>query len=368
MNQFFASTSCTVCAAGLVGVLAACSAAPPSAVAPQHPRLTKFDVGAPVVRPLTPIDDTARASAACHEAALGVHEWLKGADELGWPLEPGLLDDGARLPRVSGAVLDEPAPLVHLRASDQAFDGLRTSDLSTLGERLADSLEARRRAIEPSPFLAAPRAYFAIDSDVPWARVIEAVTRAAAAGYERASFVFVDPGKSAAPTPPSRLDEELAKVNLAGPVRRQQILAEALAFVYKDCQSALELVAQFGSEIPEVQDALVEELPSAIEACGCSVDVPSVQALHATLFANRRPGAVFTVNIGTSRSSSVTLKARADAPWSDTYGLVVGAGPTAERVTLEIDVPPPPLEVKVEATTDAKGERRSKPRDRKKKK
>lgn len=336
------------CLLGLVGPVPACvppaSGPVPSPLAeglgasrsPSGPRVID---GAHV---LTPIDATARASAACHEVASEFGAWLEATGDLGWPLAPVLLDDGARLPRVSGSLLDEPAPLVHLAAKTQAIDGLGLPDFAGLGERLAATLELRRRTLESSPFLASPRAYVAVDEDVAWSRVLEVESLVNAAGYERLSFVFVDPSRRAPSTPPSSLDDELSKLDVAGPARREQRLAEALAFAYKDCPSAIQLVAQFGHDIPEVQSALVEALPVALEGCGCAVDVAVARAVHARLFGNMLPGAAVTVALaGPGHPAVRTLKARADAAWRDAHGLVVSLGNPQGRIAFAIDDPAP---------------------------
>jgi hypothetical protein len=292
-------------------------------------------------RALVPIDDAARAAAACHEVASEFGAWLDALGELGWPLAPALLDDGSRLPRVSGAPLDEPGPVVHLTSTAQALDGVRAPDLSTLGEHLAEALEARRRAIESSPFLASPRVYLAVDEDVAWWRLTDVISRAVVAGYERVSFVFVDPSRSAPTTPPSGIDDELAKLPIAGPVRRHQLFAEALAFVYKDCPSAVQLVAQFGHDIPELQAALVEQLPAALEGCGCAVDPAAVRALHASLFGNTTPGSVVTVVVApTGRGDARAVRAHADLAWREAHGLLPSRVSTQARTTFEIEVPP----------------------------
>lgn len=314
--------------------MAGCTA-PALPVALPAPMATSVPVSVRTVEP------QARAAAACHERAGLVQGWLREVDELGWPLGSSLLDGGTRLVVRSGSALDEPAPVIHITASEQALDGVRTADLSSLGDRLADVFELRRRTIESSPFVANPRVYIALDADVAWARVAEVVERVVGAGAERAAFVFLDEGRAALPLPPSTIDLDLAKLAHASVSKRGQILAEALAFVYKDCQSALHLIAQFGQDVPEVQQALVEQLPAALEACGCAVDDASVRALHWALFGNPRPGSSVTLSLARpSTPGARALKAGANVRWQDAHELIFSMGnAAASRVIFAVDTP-----------------------------
>jgi len=311
---------------------------------PSNPVRSAVSSPARVSAPPRPVEPEALAAAACHERAQGVQSWLREVDALGWPLGASLLDGGARLVARTGPSLDEPAPVVHLAASEQAVDGFRVSDLPALGERLSEVLELRRRTMEASPFLANPRVYFAIDADVPWSRVVAAAERVGAAGFERAAFVFADPARVPPPLPPSTIDADLAKLASASAQKRSAVLAESLAFVYKGCPSALQVIGQFGHDVAEVQQALVEQLPSALEFCHCAVDDASVRSLHWALFGNPRPGSAVTVTLAiASGPSNRVVKAPAEAQWKDAHALLVPLSEAAsERLVLSVEAPVPP--------------------------
>lgn len=294
--------------------LVACAATAPTAKAEAPP------AGAPSP---PAVDALALEVAACHERASGLGAWLAEVDGLGWSLGSSLLDGGARLVARSGVALEEPAPVVHLRASEQAIDGMRLADLASLGERLTAQLDVRRRTMEGSPFIANPRVYFAIDADVPWSRVVAASERVVASGFERVDFVFFDATRNVPAIPESPLGDDLAKLAQASPSKRGQIVAESLAFVYKECPSALQLIAQFGHEVPEVNQALVEQLPGAVEACRCAVDDAAVRSLHWALYGNPKPGSSVPLSFASSAATARVLTADAETPWEDASELVV---------------------------------------------
>lgn len=270
------------------------------------------------------VDAEARAAATCRERADDLRAWLGEVEALGWPLAPALLDDGARLIVRSGVMLDEPAPIVHVTAAELLFDGFRVADAALLGERLTQWVELRRRTLEPSPFLANARIYVAVDGDVRWDRLVAVLERVAAAGLERVAFVFVSPERPNLALGPSAIDEDLARLAVAAPSRRPQLLAEELAFVHKDCPSVLHLVAQLGHDVPEVNEALVEQLPAALEACRCQADLSSVKSVHWALFGNPRPGTAVTLALAATGTPPARLvRAPADAAWLDAHELVV---------------------------------------------
>jgi len=293
--------------------LVACEPPPPKAPPSPSPLRATVQV----------IDAEATAVEACRQTAGELRSWLAEVDALGWPITASLDDDGRRLVARAGAALDDPAPVAHLTSSALFLDGFRAPDLGTLGERLGAWLELRRRTLESSPFLANPRLYLAVDADVPWSRVVAMIERASASGFERVAFVFLDPARSAPPLAASTIDADLAKLDEATPRRRQQLLAEELAFVHQDCTSTLQVVAQLGHELPEVDEALAMQLPAALEACRCQADVTSIKSLHWALFGNPRPASMLILPLALPGASPQrTLCAAPNAPWSDAHELV----------------------------------------------
>jgi hypothetical protein len=319
-------------------VAVAITACPPAAtVEPPRPPLV---ASASASRP----DPEIARAAVCHERALRFGEWLRGVDASGWPL--ALVDDGGRLVQRAGPALDEPAPVIHLTAVEQALEGVRVPDLVALGTELTALLELRKQTMESSPFIANPRVYLAVDGDVRWERVVTALERIDHSGIERVTFVFADSTREVASLPASMIDADIAKLASASPKRRQQILAELLAFVYQECPSALKIISQFGHEVAEMRQALVAELPKAIEVCRCAPDDASAHALHWALFGNSRPGSGITVSIAAPQASKRVVKAQAGASWQDAHGLLLSLvdGGASETVGFEVEVAPAPEE------------------------
>ena len=313
--------------------LAALTCTPPPAPLPPVPTAKPSATVPP------PPDPEVIAAAACHEQTVSFHDWLQLIESSGWPLASSLLDGGAHLVERTGAALDEPAPVIHLTAGEAALDGVRVADVAALGAQLASLLELRRRTMEPSPFIANPRVYLAIDANVPWERVAQAIERIGSTGIERITFVFADPSKSLGEPPASTIDADIAKLRSASPTKREQILAELLAYVYQGCPSALQLIAQFGHEVAEMQQALVEQLPSALEGCRCAPDNASARALHWALFGNPRPGSGFTVTLASEPTR--TISALSITKWQEAHALVIALGEAAasEKVAFAVDYP-----------------------------
>lgn len=277
--------------------------------------------------------------AACHERAVGLQSWLREVDDLGWPLSSSLLDGGVHLVARSGPSLDEPGPVVHLTSSEQALDGMRYPNLAFLGEHLAEAFEVRHRALESSPFIGNSQVYLAIDADVAWSRVVELAERVVAAGANRVAFVFFDSSRAVPSLAPSIIDRDLGQLSRASASKRGQIVAESLAFVYQQCPSALQLIGQFGQDVPEVQQALVERLPAALENCQCAVDDASVRSLHWALFGDPRPASRVTVAlVAASNRSARVLSAAASTPWQAAHELILSTerAPT-EFAALAVD-------------------------------
>lgn len=312
-----------LCALGLVGPLVLgcggsaplpCPAIPPPLATAASPRAS-----AP-----SSSDSEARAAAACHEATTDLDGWLRTVADLGWPLATSLLDEGARLVERPGLALDDPAPLVHVSASALAVDGLRLSDASELAARLERLLERRQHTMESSPFLASPLVYLAIDADVRWDRLTALLPVLSHAGYERIGFVFVDRQRPMPARPASRLDDELAALSRASPGRRQRIVAQAVSYTYGECSSALQLFAELGQEIPEVEQASLAKLPGALEVCGCKADLAAVRALHWALHGNPLPGSVVLAALPPPGATATNLVAApAELEWSASHARVV---------------------------------------------
>ena len=324
----------TACALGAI-LLGACSPTPPA----QLPERGSSTATASVAAAATTADDVQDVGNACREQVADFKEWLRAVEATGWPLAMSLLDEGARLVPLSGASVDDPAPILHLTADKAILEGVPIALGLELEQALTKLIALQRRAMERSPFIASPRCYVAVNADVPWSRVVSATQHAAAAGIVQASFVFTDPKRIAPKLGSSAIDADLRRMDKASAPKRQQILAELIAYVYQDCPDALRVIAQLSHEVADMKQVILDELPDAIGACACSPDGPSVRALHWALFGNPHPAAGVTVFLAADKQN---IAAAADTLWSESHRLLVQAATTAgaEKVRLQLADPP----------------------------
>src|SRR5262249_40443802 len=125
---------------------------------------------------------------------------------------------------------------------------------------------------------------FIIDGTVPWSSVVTAAAIAVAAGRTHASFVFQAGKPTAPPPPPSAIDAELDALAHPDPGKPAAKLGDANVRgipekVFKDCplgDVSKELAAADG---PAKGQVIAAGFPKAIKACGCKVEIASVQRL-----------------------------------------------------------------------------------------
>lgn len=228
--------------------------------------------------------------AECREKVLSLQDWLKSIEDAGLPLAMSLLDEGASLVARKGAAITDPAPLVHITVDSTFLDGVPVAGPEGLEKELTELIELRRSMMPESPFIQSPKSHLAIGSAVPWRRVAAAVAAMGKAGVEQVTFVFSDPDRTVPAPPPSPIDGELARMAKSAPVRRGQITAELVAFVYQDCPEGLRVIANMGvNPIADFKQVILDALPEAIGHCACAPDDASVKALHWALFGNPRP-------------------------------------------------------------------------------
>jgi hypothetical protein len=164
---------------------------------------------------------------------------------------------------------------------------------------------------------------------------------AAASGITKLTFVFGDQTRIVPRPPVSSIDRELDRMRQSTELRRQQITAELLAWVYQDCAEGLRVIASMGiNPVADFKQVILEQLPDAIGACRCAADDAAVKSLHWALFGNPRPTSGVSVDIASSDAAGATEIARgAEEPWSSAFERVVtlpappGAAPV--RFTVE---------------------------------
>ncbi len=287
---------------------------------------------------------------ACREQVAGLEEWLTSIEQAGLPLALSLLDEGSKLVERSGPVVREAAPLVHLTSGAIYLDGVpvgpetdadgetttadAASDVSddgaSLQAELTELIELRRSMMPESPFIQSPRCYLAVDRTVRWDRVVAVVEHARLAGVERATLLFRDPTRTIPAPPPSPIDREIDRMKRGTQLRRQQITAELLAYVYQDCPQGLKVIATMGvNPVADFKQVILGDFPAAIGACSCAPDDASVKALHWAIFGNPRPTSGVTVRLAPSASdegAATVLALAAELPWSEAHQAVTQHG------------------------------------------
>jgi len=272
-------------------------------------------------------DEAEEDGNACREQVAGLEDWLAAVEEAGLALALSLLDEGARLVERSGPPVDEPAPLVHVTRERVFLDGVPTSIPAGLNRELTELIELRRTMMPESPFIKSPRSYVAVDRDVPWSRVVDVVGEAAAAGVVRVTLLFSDKARRVPLPPPSPIDRELDRMQRGTQLRRQQIAAELIAYVYQDCPEGLKVIASMGMHpVADFKQVILDDLPAAIGACGCAADDASVKSLHWAIFGNPRPTSGLTFELASpGQGPSVQLQHGPEVSWQQLYESVVAA-------------------------------------------
>lgn len=298
---------------------------------------------------------------ACREQVAGLEEWLASIEHAGLPLALSLLDEGSKLVERSGPVVREAAPLVHLTSDAIYLDGVPvggdlegdrqpvasggTDEGASLRAELTQLIELRRSMMPESPFIQSPRCYLAVDRTVRWDRVATVVQQARLAGVERATLLFRDPTRTIPAPPPSPIDREIDRMKRGTQLRRQQITAELLAYVYQDCPQGLKVIASMGvNPVADFKQVILGDFPAAIGACSCAPDDASVKALHWAIFGNPRPTSGVTVRLASSAAdegSATIVALPPDQPWSEAHAELTqhGASEDDEVVRLlQLDV------------------------------
>lgn len=353
-------TSWLVAMMGVWGVTACADPNPPIAPSPVP--------SAPLPEPRLPASlDDPDVGNACREQVAGLEEWLTSIEHAGLPLALSLLDEGTKLVERSGPVAREAAPLVHLTSEAIYLDGVPVGGAAgaeagetaegvetpapdegaSLRAELTQLIELRRSMMPESPFIQSPRCYLAVDRSVRWERVVGVVEQARLAGVERVTLLFRDPTRSIPAPPPSPIDREIDRMQRGTQLRRQQITAELLAYVYQDCPQGLKVIASMGvNPVADFKQVILGDFPAAIGACSCAPDDASVKALHWAIFGNPRPTSGVTVRlaVGSSAEGGATAVALpADQPWSEAHATLAQHGADEDddaTPLLRLDVAP----------------------------
>jgi hypothetical protein len=162
------------------------------------------------------------------------------------------------------------------------------------------------------------------------------------ASYDRIDWLFataVPPGQM--PQPKSPIDGELAATRVLDPSRKATMLGEIAGDLFADCERGAKVFEGLGALPPEMRlTFLIDELPSAMPACGCAVDLSSLEALFYAVWG--MPSSAKTYSAVSMRlapddaKSSRPLSAPARAPWSTTYRLAIDAATKPEAAVLRV--------------------------------
>ena len=301
---------------------------------------THDDKPAPEVTPAPeakPREAPPAHEAECADKTAKLSAWLADLTSEGGT---SVMTSGVTLAKLDGEA-PRPiasAPVVTISAKEISFQGMLTDTVP-----ITDNGMALRTALAANK---ATDAVFVVDAAVPWSTVATAVTAAATANHTHVTFVFAasSPGKTT-PPPPSAVDKELDE--LAKPVdpskkapklwdpkdpNRPPTIAEK---VFKDCPMN-DVFAKFGTaETRAEKDRLiVDALPKAIAACGCKVDIASVQRLMWAWYG--RDGNQPMLGLGVDLAPKGTaVTAKPNAPWSEASAAVVAAAKAGKPVAFK---------------------------------
>ena len=302
----------------------------------------KDDQPAPDPKPVTGVGSGSAAAPAaldpaCVDATTKLGAWLADLTAEGGNT---VMTDGVTLAKLDSEPPRPiaPAPIVFISPKEVTFQGRLMSlvPIADKGQELQTALAANK----------ATDTLFVVDATVPWSTVAAAVIAAAAANHSHITFAFAagTPGKTA-PPPPSAVDQELDELaRPADPSKPAPKLWDPKDpnrpptvpdKVFKRCP-VNELFTKIGSAdtSADKDKLIVEGLPKAIAACGCKVEIASVQRLMWAWY--RRDSSPPMLGVGVdvaNKGTAVTPKPT--TPWSEASKAVVAAAKLGKPITLK---------------------------------
>jgi hypothetical protein len=185
-----------------------------------------------------------------------------------------------------------------------------------------------------------PGVVLVIDDKTPWSLTAPTVTAIAAAEHGPISFAF-EAGAPSGLTPPpsSAIDTELDALEKFDPSAKLRPLPEEgkPTLVDKVFAGCPKVTSDVLSKVGNAADAaakdaiLTGDLPKAIAACGCKVEMASVQRL-AWAWYNRDTGTPVTAVTLDVGKPGTKLTAKPSAPWSETSKQVAVAAKQGKPV------------------------------------
>jgi hypothetical protein len=284
----------------------------------------------------------------CGACAAELKQWMRALVDEGYALDHAWWTSAALATLPPGQASDplDAGAVITLSREHLQYDGLMVASTPAVeadpGELVVDLhgllVAARDRACADAPDADHGSLLLLIDPAVSWRVVRRVVATADAAGIDGLVFGFRKPTQV---TPPgrSKIDAEIERIEreLAAPRSAADKLAQGLArdddprhpltLAYGPCKPARDgLLAASGRSAAAQRDFLVEELPAALEACGCRAEPASIQALH-WWWSGRREGGIpvgirLTLAGGPDR---VAIRADDDASWSQVHARVAAA-------------------------------------------
>ena len=290
---------------------------------------------APVAPPLA--TGPALRAGSCPKLTSALEGWLKVLQSEGpfVPAEPGIALVEAN--QAAGAL--PAAPRLAIAAGRIALDGAPVGspkeagfDAKPMAEALAKKVEAARQAGGAG----APYVLLEIDRGAPWHAVVAAADAVASAGATYGTFLFAAPTTASAP-PASPMHSDFHAKYGTGTEKAAAVLAPpednpgALGEVYKECPAAAKV-----KHAPS--EGLAKELPKALAACNCKVDMGQVQAL-AWLAYDRYSGVArtgLTLNLANRAEGAHEVALPAATPWSEASTPVREAAGKGKPVKLAV--------------------------------
>ena len=276
------------------------------------------DASQPAASPPPATEPRREDPTACVAEAGKLAEWLKLLASEGY--QTVSLSSETKLAVLAGAPPSQvpEAAGIHVTRSSVVFRG---EAVSPLPPRLAlGALTTKLRGIMASA--PATPVLLAIDESTPWS-VVAAVVQAAERGGVASLALLLQPGTSKV-TPP---EPEPGPEPGPGENRRKP-------YLFTRCDAAGALMDRLGHEDDKTR-MLVDELPRAIEACACRVELPALRRWLWSLWQRDQPEMPMTTVALAIAAGGVPLTMAPSTPWSVAHVAVVAAARDGRPVSLK---------------------------------
>jgi hypothetical protein len=222
----------------------------------------------------------------------------------------------------------ERAPIVSVTRDEVLLDGQTEWEAPQPFEKLTRTLGADLDQLRKNYLMIHPRERFngtfdlEIDGDAPWELVVNVLRVASRVGYPHLKFGFARDLDISEPPPSDDRKIEFyvsLALNERGALNRSVLVRK----VFGDCAPARELIYSLAkvSDDNRRVPILFEDVPRAVESCGCSVDLAAAKRVLWVLHP-RFGCAALSVTLD---GKAPRFEAPAEITWSEAYRRVIKA-------------------------------------------